>query len=119
MAPLSDTIVVGGGAIGAACARELALSGRKVLVIEAGSDMGQAWRAAAGMLAPQIEADGSDPLLTLGLAARDHYDGLAAALRESTGLDLGLWREGIARIATDPVDAAALEAKVAWQQSQG
>jgi glycine oxidase len=119
MGPLSDTIVVGGGAIGAACARELALSGRKVLVIEAGSDMGQAWRAAGGMLAPQIEADGSDPLLALGLAARDYYDDLAASLRESTGIDLGLWRDGIGRVATDPADAAALQAKASWQQQQG
>ncbi|HET6837579.1 MAG TPA: FAD-dependent oxidoreductase, partial [Gemmatimonadales bacterium] len=114
-----DTIIVGGGAIGAACAREMALTGRKVLVIEAGTDMGQAWRAAGGMLAPQIEADGSDPLLAFGLAARDHYDDLAAALRESTGEDLGLWRGGIARVATDPADAAALQARVAWQQAQG
>ncbi|HEX6435085.1 MAG TPA: FAD-dependent oxidoreductase, partial [Gemmatimonadales bacterium] len=91
-----DTIIVGGGAIGAACARELALTGRKVLVIEAGIEMGQAWRAAGGMLAPQIEADSRDPLLALGLAARDHYDDLAAALRESIGEDLGLWRGGIA-----------------------
>ena len=114
-----DAIVVGGGAIGAACARELALSRRKVLVIEAGTDMGQAWRAAGGMLAPQIEADGSDPLLGLGLAARDHYDQLSAELRESTGIDLGLWRNGIARVATDIGDADALRAKVAWQQEQG
>jgi glycine oxidase len=119
MASPADIIVVGGGAIGAACARELALSGRKVLVIEPGTDMGQAWRAAGGMLAPQIEADGSDPVLALGLAARDYYDELAAALRESTGVDLGLWRNGIGRVATDPGDAATLQAKVAWQQQQG
>jgi glycine oxidase len=116
--PTFDIIIVGGGAIGAACARELAATRRKVLVIEASTDMGQAWRAAAGMLAPQIEADGNDPLLELGLAARDHYDGLAAALRESTGIDLGLWREGIARVATDQAEAETLRAKVAWQRRQ-
>ena len=119
MPPTFDVIVVGGGAIGAACARELAVGGRTVLVVEPGSEMGQAWRAAAGMLAPQIEADGNDPLLELGLAARDHYDHLAEALRETTGIDLGLWREGIARIATDPPEAAALRAKVAWQRQRG
>jgi glycine oxidase len=117
--PIFDVIVVGGGAIGAACARELAVSGRKVLVLEAGSEMGQAWRAAGGMLAPQIEADGNDPLLELGLDARDHYDQLAEALRETTGIDLGLWREGIARIATDQPEAAGLRAKVAWQRERG
>jgi glycine oxidase len=114
-----DIVVVGGGAIGAACARELARTGRKVLVVEPGTAMGQAWRAAGGLLAPQIEADGNDPLLHIGLAARDHYDHLAQALRETTGIDLGLWRKGIARVATDDTDAAALQAKVAWQRRQG
>jgi glycine oxidase len=90
-----------------------------VLVIEAGTDMGQAWRAAGGMLAPQIEADRVDPLLELGIAARDHYDDLAATLRENTGVDVGLWREGIARVATDPADASTLQARAAWQQTQG
>jgi glycine oxidase len=71
------------------------------------------------MLAAQIEADGSDPLLELGVAARDHYDALAAALRETTGIDVGLWREGIGRVATDAADAAALEAKAASQQEHG
>ena len=71
------------------------------------------------MLAPQIETDGSDPLLELSLAARDHYDQLAATLGDTTGIDLGLWREGIARIATDPADAETLKAKVAWQRRQG
>jgi glycine oxidase len=114
-----DVIVIGGGAIGAACARELAATGRRVLIIEQGGDLGQAWRAAAGMLAPQIEADASDPLLRLGLAAREHYDALATDLHETTAIDVGLWREGIARVATESAEATALEAKVLWQQRQG
>jgi glycine oxidase len=87
-----DTVVIGGGAVGAACAWELASTGRKVLIVEQGGHAGQAWRAAAGMLAPQIETGAGDPLLRLGLAGRDHYAGLAASLRESVGVDLGLWR---------------------------
>jgi glycine oxidase len=117
--PNYDVVVAGGGAIGAACARELAMQGRRVLLVEPGGDRGQAWRAAAGMLAPQIEADASDPLLRLGLAAREHYEILAPALQENTGIDIGLWREGIARVATEPAEAATLQAKVAWQQQQG
>ncbi|HEY3012325.1 MAG TPA: glycine oxidase ThiO [Gemmatimonadales bacterium] len=119
MPPSYEVIVVGGGAIGAACARELALSGRRVLVIEAGGQRGQAWRAAGGMLAPQIEADANDPLLELGLAGREHYPHLADALQETTGVDLGLWRNGIARVAADTGEAGVLQAKVAWQRQQG
>jgi glycine oxidase len=115
----AEVIVVGGGAIGAACARELAAAGRRVLVIDPGGDMGQAWRAAGGMLAPQIEAGPHDPALLLGLAARDHYQALAATLQEHTGIDIGLWREGIARVAMDAADAGDLQTKVAWQQQQG
>jgi glycine oxidase len=114
-----DVIVIGGGAVGAACARELAAAGRRVLVVEPGGDFGQAWRAAAGMLAPQIEADGADPLLKLGIAARDHYVPLAASLRESTGIDVGLWQEGIARVAGDDGEAGELRSKVASQQREG
>jgi glycine oxidase len=114
-----DVIVVGGGAIGAACARELAAAGRRVLVVEPGGESGQAWRAAAGMLAPQIEADATDPLLRLGIAAREHYEALAATLHETTTIDIGLWREGIARVATGSAEADALQAKVVWQQRQG
>lgn len=114
-----DVIVIGGGAIGAACARELAMSGRRVMILEPGGNRGQAWRAAAGMLAPQIEADASDPLLELGIAARDHYEPLAAALLDTTGIDLGLWQEGIARVAGSELEAAELKAKVLWQQRQG
>jgi glycine oxidase len=114
-----DVIVIGGGAVGAACARELAAAGRSVLVLEPGGHSGQAWKAAAGMLAPQIEADGADPMLRLGIAARDHYLPLAAALRESTGIDVGLWQEGIARVAGDGGEAGDLRSKVASQQQQG
>ena len=88
-----DVIVVGGGPVGAACARELSLAGRRVLLLDPEGESGQAWRAAAGMLAPQLEADQDDPLLELGLAARDHCDALATALRESIGADIGLWRD--------------------------
>jgi glycine oxidase len=113
-----DVVVVGGGPVGAACARELALARRRVLVLDPEGESGQAWKAAAGMLAPQLEAEEEDPLLELGLAAREHYDSLAAALRETTGTDIGLWREGIAQVAGGEAEAAELRAKVAWQRQQ-
>ena len=95
------------------------MAGRRILVVEAGGNMGQAWRAAAGMLAPQIEADAGDPLFELGIAARDHYQPLATTLLETTGMDLGLWQDGIARVASSDAEADELRPKVAWQQRQG
>lgn len=114
-----DVVVVGGGAVGAACARELARAGYGVVVIEQGTDRGEAWRAAAGMLAPQIETGPDDPLLELGLAGRELYAELAGELRESTGIDIGFWQEGIARIAADETEVGELRSQVAWQRQQG
>lgn len=113
-----DVIVIGGGPVGAACARELGLAGRRVLVIDQGGELGQGWRAAAGMLAPQIEARQEDPLLELGLAGLELYGPLANALRETTGIDIGFWREGIACIAATEAEASDLRSKVAWQRQQ-
>jgi glycine oxidase len=114
-----DVIVVGGGPVGAACARELALAGRQVLILERGEEIGQAWRAAAGMLAPQIETTEDETVLEFGLAARELYTDLADALRESTGIDIGLWRDGIAWVAEGDDEAADLRSRVATQRQQG
>lgn len=119
MAESYDVIVVGGGPVGAAAARELSLAGRRVLVLEPGGDTGQGWRAAAGMLAPQIEAQPDDPMLELGLAGRELYSTLAPALREATGIDIGLWREGIAHVAATETESAELRARCAWQRQHG
>lgn len=105
--------------IGSACARELARAGRSVLVVDPDLNRGEAWRAAAGMLAPQIEAHEGDPLFELALGGREFYVGLSAALAERTGIDVGLWREGIAHVALDEGDVLRLRAKVAWQRQQG
>ncbi len=105
--------------MGAACARELANSGRKVLLLDRGGDDGEGWRAAAGMLSAQAGAHGEDPLFELGMAGRELYVELAPALKDSTGIDIGLWQEGIVRVAGTDADAAYLRTQVAWQRQQG
>ncbi|HEX5632605.1 MAG TPA: glycine oxidase ThiO [Gemmatimonadales bacterium] len=113
-----DVIVIGGGAVGAACARELALTGRRVLLVER-TRAGEAWRAAAGMLAPQIETDPEEPLFDLGLAGRERYIMLAAELLDRVGLDIGLWHSGIANLAVDERRANELRTRVALQRQHG
>jgi glycine oxidase len=90
-----------------------------LLLLDPEGEQGQGWKAAAGMLAPQLEAEPEDSLLEFGLAAREHYGPLADALRETTGTDIGLWREGIAWVAADETEAGELWSKVAWQRQQG
>ncbi|PYO80061.1 MAG: FAD-dependent oxidoreductase [Gemmatimonadetes bacterium] len=83
-----EVAIVGGGAVGAACARVAALRGLKVAIFEPGPDPAAASPASAGLLAAQIEP-GDDVLVSLFVRARDLYEPLAPALRETTGIDIG------------------------------
>jgi len=114
-----DVIVVGGGAVGVSCARELAAGGRAVLVLDRERNAGDGWRAAAGMLAPQVEASEDDVLFEVGLAGRERIAELAGPLREATGTDIEFRQSGIARIATGAATVGELKARVAWQRQQG
>lgn len=113
-----DCIVVGGGIAGAAAARALALAGCRALLVERGDVAGAATPAAAGMLAPQIEAHAGDPLLPLALAAREAYPELVRALGQA-GRTVGFARRGILRVALDDVSARTLERQVAAQLDMG
>ncbi|MGH7519834.1 MAG: glycine oxidase ThiO [Gemmatimonadales bacterium] len=111
-------LVAGGGVIGAACARAAALRGLRVLICDPGPDPAAASAASAGILGAQIERT-DDALRALGLRGRDLYDGLAVALAETTGIDIGLWREGIASLAFEESEAEALRDAVARQRQAG
>ena len=113
-----DVAIVGGGAVGAACARAAALRGLEVAIFEPGPDSAAASPASAGMLAAQIEP-GDDVLVALSVRARDLYEPLAPALRETTGIDIGFWRSGIAAVAFDESAADRLKEEVARQRQAG
>lgn len=114
-----DVVVIGGGPVGAACAREVARAGRSVLVLEPDDRPGAAWRASAGLLAPQIEAEPDAPLFELGIAGREYYRDRAADLAEETGIDVQLFDGGILRLAPDERDAERLRDSVAGQRQHG
>jgi glycine oxidase len=118
MSPAPDVLVVGGGALGAATARALAIAGIRVMVIRPDPLPGEAWSAAAGILAAQIEALPGEALLSLGVAGRAFYRREAPVLAESTGIDIGLVQVGILQIATRESDVQSFKAKVAWQRQQ-
>ncbi len=113
-----EVLIAGGGIIGAACARALALRGLRVLICEPGPEPAAATAASAGILGAQIERT-DEALRALGLRGRDLYDVLAAALMETTGIDIGLWREGIASLAFDESEAELLQDAVARQRQAG
>jgi len=114
-----DVLVIGGGVVGSACAREFARAGLSVLVVDPGGTGGQGWQAAAGLLAPQVEAGADDPILELGLAGREYYASHREELEEAAGLSIGLTQGGILNLATDEEEADRFRARVAWQRQHG
>jgi len=112
-------IIIGAGIVGAAAARALAARGKRILVLDRGMPGGEASGAAAGMLAPQIEASTDDPMLTLALTARDRYPELVAELDRRTGVNVGYRTGGIVRVALDEMEAAALRTQVETQCAMG
>ena len=112
----TDVAIIGGGIMGSAVALRLAQRGVGVTVLERGIPGAEASSAAAGILGPQMEADGPGPLLDLGLMSRALYPSLAAELREATGIDVGFDRSGVLAAALDEAGEAELAQRRAWQQ---
>jgi glycine oxidase len=94
-----DAIVVGGGVIGCATAFELARAGADVLLLERDAIGAHASSAAAGMLAPFAESEGSGPLLDLGVRAQTELVARLAELTELSGIDPQLSVCGALRVA--------------------
>jgi len=116
----ADVAVVGGGVAGLAAARELARGGLGVVVIDDGGARGAcASNAAAGMLAPQAEADRADELFELLCASRDMYTDFAASLREESGIDIELDTTGTLYLAFTQEDEREIEARLRWQTRAG
>ncbi len=113
-----DVLVVGGGVIGCAIARELAGAGRSVMVADRGPIGGQASSAAAGALAVASGGDGGDRL-ELRRASFSAFPDLVASLREETGFDVGFETRGVLALAFDETDTAALNDHVTQRRAQG
>ncbi|MCW2652176.1 MAG: glycine oxidase [Mycobacterium sp.] len=112
--PTDRVAVVGGGVIGLAVARRLALSGRSVTVHRS-TERGASW-VAGGMLAPHSEGwPGEERLLHIGLESLamwrgDFLDGLPD--------DVVTARESLV-VAVDRADAADLRTVGEWLAAQG
>ena len=116
----ADVVVIGGGVIGLAVARALRLRGvGAVTLIERARPGAEASHAAAGMLAPQAEADGADAFFELACASRDLYPGFAAELLEETGTDIELERTGTLYLAFTEEDEHEVALRYDWQRRAG
>jgi glycine oxidase len=116
----TDVVIIGGGVIGLTIARALALRGSGEICLVERSGLGsEASFAAAGMLAPQAEADTEDDFFTLACRSRDLYSNFAAALREETGVDVELDTTGTLYLAFTDHDLAEIEKRYEWQTRSG
>lgn len=115
-------VIVGGGLLGCAVALELARRGAEVTVLERVVVGAEASTAAAGILAPRLEAHGKEPMRSLGIASLEMYGDWI----ERMEADVGLRRTGLLRVvlpggpADSPdVDAQWLDATAALAAEPG
>jgi glycine oxidase len=92
---------------------------RDVLLIERNSLGAESSSAAAGMLAPQAEANRAHEFFFLTCQSRDLYPKFAAALLEETGIDIELETTGTLYLAFTDDDADELEKRFEWQTMAG
>ncbi len=114
-----DVLVVGGGIIGLACARELARAGKRVEVLERRTAGAEASVAAAGMLAPLAEVPQPGPFLDACRASRDLWPGWVAMLSRETGLSIELDTSGSLVVALGSDEEAHLDAVAEAAEAAG
>jgi glycine oxidase len=116
---VSGVVIVGGGIVGCACAYELAKAGASVTLLEYGKMGMQATNAAAGMLAPMIEAESPGPMMRAGMRALRAYPNAVSEVEAACGFDVELRLGGILKVAFTPRQADDLRRRYAWQRELG
>jgi glycine oxidase len=116
----TDFLIVGGGVIGLAIARELRRRGAgSIRVLEKGQPGREASWAAAGILAPQVEADADGEFFRLCYESNQSYDEFAAELFEETGVDIELDRHGVIYSGFNERDEEEFDRRFTWQTNVG
>jgi glycine oxidase len=116
---MRDVIVVGGGVIGLSIAHAIATEGKSVLVLDPGEAAEASSWAAAGMQAPQSEADQKDPLFDLCIASLHLYRDWARQLQEQSGVDPEYEEPGLLFLATSEKSLEVLKGRMMWQREAG
>ncbi len=117
----ADTLIVGGGLIGLACAAALARDGVSCILLD-DARPGVASSAAAGMLAPSIDRE-EGPAHVFAVAARARFPEYLDWLRAGTGIVVPLNTNGVLQVALSPAGVRglrkAMPATATWLDADG
>lgn len=106
--PRPDVLVLGGGLIGLLIARELALAGARVEVVDDRQE-GAASPNAAGMIAPIAESIADQAFARISIRSRDLWRDLAPALERESGMSIDYDDSGSILPVLDPEGRRVLD----------
>jgi glycine oxidase len=92
---MTKVVIIGGGLLGLLSARELALAGCQVEILERGQIGQESSWAGGGILSPLYPWRYADPITELARWSQAHYRDLAESLRADTGIDPEWTRSGL------------------------
>lgn len=113
-----NVVVIGAGVVGAAIAQGLACRGVAVDLVDMREPGAGSTQAAAGMLAPWIEAH-TGGLLTLAEASLARYDAFVRALEAQSGVSVEYARRGTLEVAFTSGQEAALREAAGRHAARG
>ncbi|MCB1023366.1 MAG: FAD-dependent oxidoreductase, partial [Acidobacteria bacterium] len=117
---MTSVLIIGGGVIGLSIAREFHKKGiTSLTILDQGMIGKESSYAAAGMLAPQSEADQADDFFNICSESRDLYPKFSKELYTETGIDIELDQNGTLYLAFSESDRKEIEKRYSWQQSAG
>jgi glycine oxidase len=116
---LAKVLIIGGGIIGGSIAWRLAREGATVTILERARAGQEASWAAAGLIAPQAEAQAAGSFFDLCLYARNVFRQIQPEIITASGIDPEYGKDGLLYLALDRAEQAELEQRAHWQREAG
>src|SRR5258708_28161623 len=115
---MADAIVVGGGVMGLAAARDLRRRGHAVTLLERGQPGRAASWASAGIVGATLR-DESDPSYHLRRVSRELWPAFAEGVQSESGMDPEYRQMGCVQLASDAQELAGLRLAAQRQALSG